>query len=150
MNFKLLVVSFLAIFLIGLYIFAMVDAIQAASGCVDKVCTGSKYNQEGLGYIFSGVGAIVAAFAVGFLAVAEPNAVPTSGVTLTTNPKDVITLKIEKAIPLLFVLTWLICGAVAVYFGLIAEKSVQALTEMAKAWLGTVLTAVGAYWGIRK
>ena len=90
----------------------------------------------------------MAAFAISFLALAQPNGAPT-GPTLTDDPKDVITQKIEKAIPFLFVLTWLICGALAVYFGLYKDKSIPPLAEMGKAWFGSVLAAVGAYWGIK-
>ena len=150
MNIRLLVISFLAILMIGAYALSMKDAIVASKDCPDKGCVSKaeEFNTSGAGIVFTGVGGLVAAFAISFLALAQPNGAPT-GPTLTDDPKDVLTAKIEKAIPILFVLTWLIFGALAVYFGLYKDKSIPALAEMGKAWFGSVLAAVGAYWGIK-
>ncbi len=138
MNLKLLVVSLLAIALIGLYVYAMVATILIETP-----------NEAGVGYLLSGIGGLVTAFAVGFLAIAEPNTLPTAGLNLTSGRNEVIGSSIEKAIPLAFVLTWFVCGLAAVYFGLLRPKPVESVVEVGKTWIGTVLAAVGAFWGIK-
>lgn len=142
MNIKLLVVSFLAFVLIGLYIFSMIEVIKL----------NPKVNAAGIGYLFSGIGGLVTAFALSFLAVSESNKVTTTGLNTglgLTDSSEVIGRKIEKAIPVAFVLTWLICGALAVYFGLISStKYPESMTEMGKGWIGTVIAAVGAFFGV--
>lgn len=139
MNLQLMVVSFLSLVLIGIYIASLLGIIFP---------DGKILGDDGTIYLFSAVGGLVTAFAISFLAVAPPNSPPTGGLNLATGA-GTGGVFIQKAIPLAFVLTWLICGAAMVYFGLMAENVVPALTEGAKTWIGTVLAAVGAYWGIK-
>jgi len=162
MNLKLLFVGVLAVALLGLYIYSMSLAVGEASRCAkldadykkdEKVvdCTTAEKNLEnGIGTIFSAVGGLVAAFALGFLAVTESN-IPNQGLESVIAPdKNSISEMITKAIPLIFVLTWLLCGIVAVIYGLIKYWGiVPPLTEMAKAWIGTAIAGIGAFWGIR-
>lgn len=136
---QLIVVSFLSLLLIAIYAVSMIGIIFPE---------GKLLGDNGTLFLFSGVGGLVTAFAISFLAVNQPNSVPTEGLTLTTAGSGSAAKTIQKVIPLLFVLTWLVSGAIAVYFGLLAQNSIEALTEGGKAWTGSVLAAVGAYWGI--
>ena len=162
MNLKLLFIGVLAIALLGLYIFSMTVAVGEASRCKKldvahendpkvEVCSPAEKNLEnGIGTLFSAVGGLVAAFALGFLAVTESN-IPNQGLESVITPdKKSIGETITKAIPLIFVLTWLLCGIAAVIYGLIQYwGTIPPLTEMAKAWIGTAIAGIGAFWGIR-
>lgn len=141
MNLQLIIVSFLSLLLIGIYIVSLIGIIYPQ---------GKLLGDDGVRYLFSGVGGLVTAFAVSFLAVNDPNTAPTQGLSLTTPTSGSAARTTQKAIPLAFVLTWLITGAVIVYYGLMAENSIPTLAEGAKAWIGTVVASVGAYWGIKR
>lgn len=140
MNLQLIVVSFLSILLIVIYAVSMIGIIFPE---------GKMLGDDGTRYLFSGVGGLITAFAISFLAVTKPNTVPTQGLNLTTASSGAAAKMMQKGIPVMFVLAWLISGTIAVYFGLLAENSIATLTEGGKAWTGSVLAAVGAYWGIK-
>jgi len=162
MNYRLLLVGVLAVALLGLYIYSMSLAVGEAARCAEQdaknkndakvvVCTSAERNLEnGIGVIFSAVGGLVAAFALSFLAVTE-SSIPNQGLETVVAPeKNSISETITKAIPLIFVLVWLFCGIAAVIFGLIKYWGiVPPLTEMAKAWIGTAIAGIGAFWGIK-
>lgn len=150
MNLKLLLVGVLTIVLLLLYFYSVKLEIDVAEHCrKDSVataeCTTAKAASGRLGDILSGVGGLIAAFAISALAVTQPGAAPNKGLT---DGFTGISQTIAKAIPVAFVLTWLICGLLAVYFGLIKYDGSEALTEMGKNWFGTVLAGVGAWVGI--
>lgn len=140
MNLRLIVVSFLAVVLIGIYVISIGATIVE----------GERFNAQGMDYLFRGVGGLITAFAISFLALTPPNTVPTKVLKLTANLEADVAQLIQKGIPVVFVLTWLICGAAAVYFGIMKEPSIEALNETGKTWIGTVIAAMGAYWGIEK
>ncbi len=141
MNLQLLLVSALSLLLIGIYVASLIGIIFPE---------GKILGDDGVRYAFSAAGGLVTAFALSFLAVADPKTGPTEGLALTTETSGSLARTIQKAIPLAFVLTWFITGAAIFYFGLFAQEIVPELTEGAKAWFGTVLAAVGAYWGIKR
>ncbi len=157
MNYRLLLASILAVFLLGLYIYTVGFAVSEASRCStkDTVCDKEVRNLEksgsGVSIIFNAIGGIVSAFAIGFLAINQPNAMPTEGgMRLTDANSAALSQKIEKLIPAGFVLAWLVCGLLAVFFGLLFHLGeIPPLTEMAKSWLGTAVAGVGAFWGIK-
>lgn len=142
MNIKLLVVGFLAVVLIGLYIFSMMAVLRL----------NKNVDPDGVAWLFSSIGGLVTAFAIGFLAVSQPGEIATSGLASgmsLTNPTEKIGRRIEKTIPVAFVLAWLICGALSVYFGLISGGDFpDSMAEMGKGWIGTVIAAVGALFGV--
>lgn len=140
MNLQLLVVSFLSILLVVIYAVSMIGIIFPE---------GKILGDDGTRYLFSGVGGLITAFAISFLAVTPPNTAPTQGLALTTAGSGAAAKTTQKIIPVMFVLAWLISGTVAVYYGLLADNSIASLTEAGKAWTGSVLAAVGAYWGIK-
>ena len=140
MNLQLIVVSFLSILLVLIYAVSMIGIIFPE---------GKILGDDGTRYLFSGVGGLITAFAISFLAVTPPNTAPTQGLTLTTSGSGAAAKTTQKIIPGMFVLAWLISGIVAVYYGLLADNSIASLTEAGKAWTGSVLAAVGAYWGIK-
>ena len=153
MNYKLLLVGVLAIILLGLYFYTMHLEINVAKTCTDESneqkkadCAKAKQAEGNFVTIFNGVGGLIAAFAVGALAVSQPGETPTKG--LTTSGMTGLPEKIAKIVPFAFVITWVICGLLAVYYGLGYSGSAP-LTEMAKTWIGTALAGIGAYFGIK-
>jgi hypothetical protein len=167
MNLKTFVVGALAVILMTLYVFTFYMAVRTSFECYTPVentaektarinavspaanskCSPERSNLEGgVSIIFAGVGGIISAFAIGILTVTEPNKLPTNA--LTGPELSGFQLKAAKGISVAFVLIWLLGGAVAVIVGLLLHNgTIPPLTEMAKAWIGTAIAAVGAYWG---
>ena len=150
MNSRTVVIGVVLAILLGLYLYTMGLEIYAATKCNEK---GDKISEcrdkevsPGWGMLFTTVGGMIAAVAVGLLAVAKPeDGPPTAGLA---DPKKASGQKLAKAIPLVVIGIWIICGVLAVIFGFNNDGS-PPLTEMAKAWIGSAVAGVGAFLGIK-
>ena len=144
---RVIIVGILTVVLVAFYIYAMCLEIKVATNCPGQSCDASKRDESGFGTIFTAVGGLIAAVAVGILAVNQPKeGLPTEG--LADPSLKGFSANLAKFIPIIFVLIWIVGGVLALYFGLRFSGS-PALTEMAKAWIGTAVAGVGAFIGIK-
>jgi len=94
------------------------------------------------------IGGIVSAVVVGNLAVSEPGATPLSQVQAM---KDAYGERIMQFVVWTYIVIWLLIGASAFYVGVYKRPDVYApLTEIGKSWLGILVGALYAWFGIQK
>lgn len=158
MNFtKVVVIGVLAFVLLGLYLYTMYLEVNVAMECSEtaanvvgealKTCR-NNIDQGGFSMIFTTVGGMIAAVAVGILAVNPPEqGLPTEGLTSAKLDKAGVSQKLARSVPIIIIFIWIACGVLAIIIGFKYSGS-PPLTEMAKAWIGTAVAGVGAFLGI--
>jgi hypothetical protein len=94
------------------------------------------------------IGGIVSAVVVGNLAVSEPGEAPLGQVRAMTNAYGEA---IMRFVVWTYIIIWLLIGASAFYVGVYKCPDVFApLTEIGKSWLGILVGALYAWFGIKK
>lgn len=152
MNTRIIVIGILAVVLLGLYIYTMVLEVNVAVDCKDKTADAlqkcrEEVDKSGFAMIFTTVGGLISAVAVGILAASDPDeGAPTAGLEKTAG--SLKGLNLATILPLIIIFIWIACGVVAIIYGFKYQSS-PPLTEMAKAWIGTALAGVGAFLGIK-
>ena len=137
----------IAVFLLALYVYAVVIAISTA-WCISTGCPHG-YNKElneGIISVLELVGGLVAALVVAELAVAEPGKPPDARllVQLPTPPT------ILKWIVAGYLLVWILCGVAEVLVGYFWYPNVvPALTTAAKSWFVIAIAAAYSYLGVK-
>lgn len=151
----------LASVLLGLYIYSIVQAIEVSEMCAAaadavanqvpdaKLCPPVKTNLGNVSYILNLIGGLISATVVGILATTKPNELPAADL-VERNLNASLTRSIASFVPFAYIMVWIFCGVALVIFGLLKYESepVPPLTAQAKAWLGTAVAAIYAYFGI--
>ena len=99
-------------------------------------------------WVISLIGGIVSAVVIANLAVSDPGETPISQVR---EMAEAYGKKLLKAIVWIYIIVWLLIGTGAFYVGVIRCSDIfETLTEIGKAWLGILLGALYAWFGIKK
>lgn len=135
-----------AVVLLGLYLYLIRVAIQAAE------CAGSLscivFN-DGMAQSLSTISGLVSALLIAILATTNPGDPPLKRL-FAEEPKP-IAKRAMNVVTGLYVLAWLGGGFAAFYVGLHhSEHTPPALTSLGQAWLGLAVSAAYAYFGIKQ
>lgn len=135
---RLIVGAAIAIVLLGLYAYALVEAI-----CLAYEGGNPKQLPDGTSFLLHMLGGLVSAVVAARLAVTERGKVPESE---RTGSDD----RLATIVSLLYLGAWLALGVAAVSVGIVEQwNKVTALTDFAKAWIGLAIAAAYAYFGIQ-
>ncbi len=94
------------------------------------------------------IGGIVSAVVIGNLALSNPGETPVSQVQEIA---EAYGKRLMKVIVWIYILAWLIIGAGSFYVGVIRCPDVfETLNEIGKSWLGILVGAIYAWFGIKK
>jgi hypothetical protein len=94
------------------------------------------------------IGGIVSGVVIGNLAVNDPGATPINQVQTIANAYG---KRLMQAIIWIYLGAWLLIGASSFYVGVIKCPNVfDTLTEIGKSWLGILVGALYAWFGIKK
>lgn len=137
---QLLFGGILAVILLGLYIWAIFEGVQATKGDT----AGFTANMS---YLLNTIGGLISATVVGVLGATEVGDFPGQK-TFERNLTGTIST-IAGLMPSFYILVWIVCGVVMVIYGFVLNDTVPALSAQAKVWLGTAIGAVYAYMGIK-
>lgn len=149
---KLVFGGLIATVLLGLYIWSIIDTATAAK-------TGGAITAD-ISFLLNSVGALITATVLAVLGATQPGELPaekTFDKGLTGAAK-----KVAAYMPALYIFVWIVCGVVTVIYGFhmltpavkpteLTANSIDAagaLNASAKAWLGSAIVAVYAYFGI--
>ncbi|GEM_PF-2417461 len=159
---KLLFGSILAMILLGLYIWSIVDAISVVQ-CKEEVlkhlADKNKDPQQvpicslftdNMKYILNSIGALISATVVGALGASAIAEFP--GRELFRKGLTGSLQTIAGYMPSVYILFWLGCGVFTLIYGFLLYDTDHepAFTEHAKAWLGVAIAAGFAYFGINR
>ena len=137
---QLLFGGLLATILLGLYIWSIVVAVQTAEA--------GKPFTTAMSFLLNSIGALISATVVAALGTTRSGDFPARA-RFEKNLTGIVST-IAKYMPSAYILVWMICGVVIVVkgFSLETDTTVTPLSAPAKAWLGTAIVAVYAYFGI--
>jgi hypothetical protein len=138
---RLTIGGVLAVALLGLFVYAVVVALQLASNCASPPCVLS----DSITFLLQTIGALVSAVVVSELAVTRPTETP--GTLRATSYSD-NEKKAVKILTSLYILVWLISGLFIVVLGWVRNTTVPQLVSVAKEWIGFAIGAAYAYFGI--
>jgi hypothetical protein len=146
--------GFIVVFLLGLYVYATVAAIQLATN------TSAGTLHESFANILTIVGGLISALVVTVLAVTPPGDAP--GTNLAPAPSAAADLteqqKLEAQkkwigyVTIAYIAVWLGCGIAAfvTYLNLDSpDTTAPALTSAAKTWFGLAVAAAYSYLGVK-
>jgi hypothetical protein len=148
MNTRLLFGGIIALVLLALYAYALVEAIRLALS-PHPADLGS-----GLSYTLSTIGGLVSALVITELAITRPGDPP--GVRSLIAPANQpppapSTTRTVGIIGLIYVLVWIALGVAAYVVGAMQHpEKVKALTDFGQAWVGLAVAAAYAYFGINR
>ena len=98
--------------------------------------------------VISLIGGIVSAVVIANLAVSDPGETPISQVR---EMAEAYGKRLLKTVVWIYIIVWLLIGTGAFYVGVIrCPDTVATLTEIGKAWLGILVGALYAWFGIKK
>ncbi|HNX67182.1 MAG TPA: hypothetical protein PKH02_09890 [Bacteroidales bacterium] len=104
--------------------------------------------KENLVWVVNLLGGIVSAVVIGNLAISDPGVTPTMQVMEMS--KDYGT-KVMQTVVWIYIGVWLLIGLAAFYVGVIKCPDVYGtLNDMGKSWLGVVVGALVAWFGIKE
>ena len=139
----------IAVFLLFLYVYAVLIAISTA-WCISTGCAHG-YNKdlnEGIISILDLVGGLVAALVVAELTLTQPGEQPTAKLLALPMPTPPTILKWIVAG---YLLVWILCGVAEVLVGYFwYPQVVPALTTAAKSWFGIAVAAGYSYLGVKQ
>jgi hypothetical protein len=137
----------LAVIMLGLYIYSISEAVAIARKCGDVANCATQLSSN-LSLLLNLIGGLISATVVGVLGATHRGDFPAQK-SFARNLRG-ITSKIPSYMPSLFIFVWIICGVVVVVYGFLPfyNDPVPALSAQAKAWIGTAIAAVYAYFGI--
>jgi len=146
--------SIIALILLGLYAFSLIEAIKLALLEIAPGAPNPELN-PGLSHTLATVGGLVSALVIAELAISKPGEAPAARVLAPSNPNapppTPTTERTFSVISLLYVLAWILLGLVAYVVGaMLHPGKVQALTDFGQAWLGLAVAAAYAYFGINR
>jgi len=99
-------------------------------------------------WVISLIGGIVTAVVIANLAVSDPGETPISQVR---EMAEAYGKRLLKTIVWIYIIVWLLIGTGSFYVGVIrCPDTVATLTEIGKAWLGILVGALYAWFGIKK
>lgn len=130
----------LAVIMLGFYIWAIVEGVQATMGDT----AGFTPNMT---YLLNTIGGLISATVVGVLGATEVGEFPGQR-AFEKNLSGTIS-RVASWMPSLYILVWIVCGVVMVVYGFVLNDTVPPLSAQAKVWLGTAIGAVYAYFGIK-
>jgi hypothetical protein len=149
---KLIFGGLIATVLLGLYVWSIIDAATAAR-------TGGVITAD-ISFLLNSVGALITATVLAVLGATQPGELP-AGKTFEKGLTG-MARKIAAYMPAVYIFVWIICGVITVLYGFhmifpaakpgtISANDIEAagaLNASAKAWLGSAIVAVYAYFGI--
>lgn len=141
---RLLFGGLFVVTLLGLFIYGLIKAIEAANNCAaGTVCA---IEPEYVIFLHT-IGALVSAVVVSELAVTKPLEAPgTAHIQPNDSPTKVV---ITKILASLYVMTWFVAGLVALMVST-KHKGVEPLTDLGKQWIGFFVAAGYAYFGLSR
>lgn len=148
-NAKILFGGIIAVILLALYAYSLVEAIKLALS-VSPTDLG-----PGLSYTLATIGALVSALVITELAITKPGDAPGVRSLLPPNPNasppSSNTTRTVGLIGMVYVFVWIGLGVSAYVIGaMLHPEKVKALTDFGQAWLGLAVAAAYAYFGINR
>jgi hypothetical protein len=159
--FRLIFLGIISLFLLGLYAYGIGHSIQvllnlnAKPACTDCLTTIG----NGVKLIISTVGGLISALVISVLAITPPNGSPARTVLNSVQPPSLtatvsvsdLTVRLTNALTYAYLAVWLICGIMAVVYGVVIDYKtpVAELTAAAQSWLGLAITAAYAFFGLK-
>ena len=146
-NTKLLFGALIAIILLGLYAYSLIEAIQLALS--DQPGAFS----PGLSHTLATVGGLVSALVIAELAITKPGDKPGVRELVAADPAapapSARAKRTAGLIGVIYVLVWIALGLAAYVVGaMLHPEKVQALTDFGQSWLGLAVAAGYSYFGI--
>jgi hypothetical protein len=147
---KLLFGALIAVILLGLYEYAVYEALVVVTCASTAGCT--KHNiadfSEGFSHAMSMIGGLVSALVIAELAVTKPGEAPVARALGGADATSTLgwTLSVVTSI---YLLVWVLTGLAAYVVGTMwYPGKLQPLTDLGQAWLGLAVAAAYAYFGI--
>lgn len=147
---RLLLGGLIAIILLGLYEYAVYEAIKVVMCLGTAGCTA--YTAEdftsGYSHALNGIGGLVSALVVTELALTEPGKAPAARTIGGDNASPLLSWTVT-IVAVLYCLVWVVAGLAAYVIGTMwYPGKLQPLTDMGLSWLGIAIAAAYAYLGV--
>jgi hypothetical protein len=141
--------ALIALMLLGLYAYAVIDAIAAAECLARPGCTGYTPDlTHGIVVVLNLVGSLVSALVISELAVTPPGKAIAAAAFAPPPPQPLP--PVVRIVATAYVVAWLLCGGAAFVVGFMQHPDlVPALTSAGEAWLGLAVAAGYAYFGLK-
>ncbi len=139
----------IALVLLGLYVYAVVVAVQVVYCVTDAACTGPTAADftDGMASAMATIGGLISALVIAELAITRPGDPPAVR-TFDADPQARVNT-VVRFITIGYLLVWVGVGLWAFVVGVMQHpKVLQPLTDLGQAWLGLAVAAVYAYFGI--
>jgi hypothetical protein len=141
----------IAVILLGLYEYAVYEAVRVVMCLGTSGCT--TYNADdftlGFSHAMSLVGGLVSALVIAELAVTKPGEAPVARSISNlhaTSPRLSSTLSV---VTVLYLLVWVVTGLAAYVIGtMLYPGKLQPLTDLGESWFGLAVAAAYSYFGI--
>lgn len=147
---KLLFGSVISVILLGIYTYAVTNAIAIVSCLSTAGCTAvSKADfSAGMASALSTVGGLVSALVIAELAVTTPGEAPMArAFAQALSGKAEVAVKILTAC---YVAVWILAGLAAFVVGYLKHPGIlQPLTDLGQSWFGLAVAAGYSYFGIK-
>ena len=142
---KEILLGVIACLLLLIYFFTMGDIILSVLKCDPQA---GQYNPgANLVWTVNLLGGLVAGVVIGNLALADRGSTPLSQVKVLSEDYG---KRLMQTIVWIYIIVWLLIGSAAFYVGVIKYPDISVtLNEIGKAWLGILVGAAYAWFGIK-
>jgi hypothetical protein len=137
---KLWLGGLFGIILLGLFVIAVILGINEARACPQSACL----LDDATSYLLGTVGALVSAVVVSELSVTPPTQAPGTRIAQAIPSARAFVMALASA----YIAVWLLSGLALVIEGWVLYPTVPQLISAAKAWIGVLIGATYAYFGI--
>jgi len=147
---KLLFGGFVAVILLGLYVYAVYEGIMVVSCLSAAGCTKYPVGDFSLGFshAMSLIGGLVSALVIAELAVTKPGEAPVARALRGAEASWKLSWTLS-GVTTIYLLVWVLTGLAAYVVGTMwYPGKLQPLTDLGQAWLGLAVAAAYAYFGI--
>lgn len=139
-----------AVILLVLYAWTMLMMVQVVQCEVSTSCSSLTVKDDitdGMIFVNTTVGGLVAALVVAQLAITEPGKTP--GARLASAASSRRWQAVINIVSALYVAVWIVIGLVALIYGVILHQGIsETLTTSGTTWLGLAVAAGYSYFGL--
>lgn len=133
----------IAVVLLGLYVYAVGEAIRIALSDDAGVL------KPGFANAMNTIGGLVSALVIAELAITKPGKQPAA--RMLPSDTGATANKVATFVAIGYVAIWILLGLAAFVIGvMLHDGKVQALTDLGAAWLGLAVAAGYAYFGLSR
>ena len=128
------------IILLALFVLAVIRGLNEANTCINAPCV----LNDATAYLLGTVGALVSAVVVSELSVTPPTQAPGTRIAQAFPAASAYVTFLASA----YIAVWVLSGLALVIEGWVLHDTVPQVISAAKAWLGVLIGAAYAYFGI--